>query len=101
MRCCSQVRCVDDHRRSKEGLHQLNGLFDCSCAGLPGKGILQQVDERGRLLPLEEVHNPDQIVEEAEARIHGTPLSASPADTLALPAAAQWIDRPVKFYQTF
>ena len=50
---------------------------------------------------MKEVDDPDEVVEKAESGVHGAPLSARLADTLTLPAAAQKIDRPVKFQKAF
>ena len=96
MRSCSQVCCVDEDWCPQKRLHQVVCLLHSWGAPLAWVSVLQQVHHRDRLLPLEEVDDTDQVVEETEARVHRSPLPSRSAHALALPAPPQQINSAVE-----
>ena len=85
----AQIGSVDENRRPQKGLNQFSRLSDGWGATLPRVRILQNVDHRRRLLPLEIVDDAHQIVEVSKSGVHSAQLASCPADALALPAAAK------------
>ena len=89
MRCSAHVRPIDEDRCSQKGLYQVPGFVDSWRAVLPWVSVLQDVDQWRCLLALKEVDDAHEVVEECELWIHGSHLTPSTADALALLAAAQ------------
>ena len=91
MRCPSQICSIHKHWCTNEGLHQISCFLHCIRALLSRVCVLQDVEERCCLLPLEKVDHPHQVVKESEAWIHGALLPSCAADALALPAPSKQV----------
>ena len=90
---CPEVCCVEEYWSSQKRLHQMSSLLHCCSAALARVRVFQQVNEGGRLFPLEEVDDGDQVEKILETGIFCSLLLASPAHTLALPRATKEIHR--------
>ena len=86
---CPEVCCVEEYWSSQKRLHQISSLLHCSSAALARVRVFQQVNEGGRLLPLEEVDDGDKVEEVFEAGILCSLLLAGSAHTLAFPRATK------------
>ena len=88
--CChAQIGAIDENWRSQKCLHQIPRLVDRWCAVLSRICVFENVDHWRRLLLLEKVNDPNEVVEKGKYRIHGSQMPTTAADALTLPNAAR------------
>ena len=89
---------VEEDWGTQKSLQKILGILNCLRAAFFGVGVLQNVDQRRRLLALKEVDG-HHVEDEPESGVMYSLVVSSPANALALPTGTQHVNRAVFGHQ--